>query len=169
VQVPVTFDAEAVAIPAGIVCGTPRIGNCASAAGCTRSMGFYRENPEVTNALITAAGGSIVLGISGQGLSFTVTTDNANNVLSLNTPSPPAPAAPPHAPQYQNLYAQLLTANLNVLSGATCDFATQAIANANTFLAESPAGGKPGAPQVQEPLALFNSGNATGCPAHCPE
>lgn len=54
-QVPVTFDAEAVATPAGIVCGTPGIGNCTSAAECTRSMGFYRDNPEVVNPLITAA------------------------------------------------------------------------------------------------------------------
>lgn len=168
-QVPVTFDAEAVATPAGIVCGTPGIGNCASAEVCTRSMGFYRENPEVTNALITAAGGSIVLGINDQGLSFTVTTANANDVLSLNTPEPPAPSSPPFAGQYQILYAQLLAANLNVLRGATCDFATQAIANANTFLANSPEGGMAGAPAVQEPLALFNGGNAPGCPIHCPE
>ena len=158
---------EAVATPRHCVRNSG-IGNCFSRS-MYHSMGFYRDNPEVVNPLITAAGGSIVLGISGQGLSFTVTTANANDVLSLNTPSPPVPSSPPLAGQYQILYAQLLAANLNVLRGATCDFATQAIANANTFLANSPAGGMAGAPAVQEPLALFNEGNAPGCPMHCPD
>lgn len=137
-------------------------------------MGFFQNHPEVTNALITAAGGSIILGIDSLGLSFTVTTANANNVFSFNTPSPPAPSSPPLANQYQVLYAQLLAANLNVQSlidhgVAICTFASDAIAAANNFLANSPSGGMAGAPDVQEPLAQFNGGNAPGCPAHCEE
>ncbi len=169
VQVPLTFHANATATPAGIVCGEPAMGGCPTQTGCTHTIGFYRNNEAVTNALITGAGGSIVLGIASQGLSFTVTTANANAVLDFNTPSPPAPSDPPFAGQYQVLYAQLLAANLNVLSGATCEFATAAIAAANTFLANSPAGGQAGAPAVQEPLALFNEGDAPNCPEHCPD
>ncbi|MCX7772312.1 MAG: hypothetical protein N2376_04275, partial [Clostridia bacterium] len=83
-------------------------------------------------------------------------------------PSPPAPSTAPFASQYQVLYAQLLAANLNILNGATCEFAVAAIAAANTFLANSPSGvGMAGAPEVQEPLATFNEGNAPGCPEHC--
>lgn len=132
--------------------------------------GFFRNNPDFTNQLITEAGGSITLG-TGEGLSFTVTTANANNVLSFNTPSPPAPDDPPFANQYQVLYAQLLAAKLNVLnitaSGAPiCAFATDAITAADNFLDESPPDGQQGAPNVQEPLEQFNSGNAPGCAHH---
>jgi hypothetical protein len=170
VEVPLTFSAIANAVPRGIACGTPEIGVCPDTTTCTHTIGFYRNNPEVTNALITAAGGSIILGINAQGASFTVTTLNANDVLSFNTPSPPAPDSPPFAGQYQVLYAQLLAANLNVLSGATCSFAIAAIAAANAFLANSPSGvGMAGAPIVQEPLAQFNEGRAPGCPELCPE
>jgi hypothetical protein len=134
---------------------------------CTYTIGFYNNNPDITDALITGAGGSIILGINGNGLSFTVTTANADEVLSFATPSPPAPDSPPFAGQYQVLYAQLLAANLNVLRGATCDFATAAIAAANTFLADSPPGGMMGADAVQQPLATFNQGLAEGCPGLC--
>lgn len=169
VQVPLTFSADAVAVPTGIVCGIPDIGECPS-PGCTFTVGFYRNHPDVTNALITEAGGSIVLGIDAQGTSITVTTANANAILSGNPPSPPAPGSPPFAGQYRELYEQLLAAILNVLSGATCPFVTNAIAAANDFLASSPSGvGMDGAPEVQEPLALFNEGHAPGCPFHCPE
>jgi hypothetical protein len=167
VQIPIKFAATATAVPGGIVCGTPDIGECPS-PGCTLTIGAFKNNPDLTNALITAAGGSIVLGIDNTGASFTVTTVNANDVLSFNTPSPPAPSSPPFSNQYQVLYAQLLGANLNVLNGATCPFATSAIAAANAFLATSISGvGKPGAPDVQEPLAEFNEGRAPGCPNHC--
>jgi hypothetical protein len=90
-------------------------------------------------------------------------------VLSFNTPSPPAPSSPPFSQQYQVLYAQLLAAKLNVLNGATCAFAAAAIAAADTFIANSPAGGTSGAPAVQDPLELFNSGGAPDCPMHCSE
>lgn len=167
VQIPLTFSATAVAVPNGIVCGTPETGLCSQQTGCTHTIGFFRTHPTETNALITAAGGSIVLGIDSLGLSFTVTTANATDVLSFNTPSPPAPSSAPFAQQYQVLYAQLLAAQLNVLNGATCPFATAAINAANTFLATSPVGGMAGAPDVQDPLAQFNEGAAPGCPAHC--
>jgi hypothetical protein len=166
VQVPLTFDAIAKAEPTGIVCGTPTVGGCDPDA-CTLTIGYFRNHSDVTNALITAAGGIIVLGSDNAGLSFTVTTANANNVLSLNTPSPPAPSSPPFSNQYQVLYAQLLAADLNMQNGATCDAAMEAIANANTFLATSPPGGKAGAPAVQQPLANFNEGTVFGCPGHC--
>ena len=173
VQIPLIFSATASAAPSGIVCGTTGIGPCANGDACTRTIGFYRNNSEATNALITAAGGSITLG-TGAGLSFVVTTANANAVLSLNTPSPPAPDSPPLENQYKVLYAQLLAAKLNVLSlnalgVETCAFAAEAIAEADDFLDTSPAGGKAGAPEVQEPLATFNEGDAPGCPMHCEE
>lgn len=124
----------------------------------------------MTNALITNAGGTIVLGALGMGASVSVTTANANDILSFNTPSPPAPGSAPFSNQYQVLYAQLLGAILNVLRGATCQFATESIANANAFIAASPSGvGMDGAPDVQDPLALFNEGTAPGCPEHCEE
>ena len=169
VQVPLTFAAQATAVPAGISCGDPGTGPCSAEAFCTYTIGYYQNHPEYTNALITAAGGSIILGIDSAGASYEVTTANAVVVLSQQTPSPPAPASPPFAGQYQILYAQLLAANLNVLGGATCDYATDAILNANTFIAMSPSGiGMDGAPAVQAPLALFNEGTAPDCPSHCP-
>lgn len=172
VQIPLTFFAKATAMANGIVCGMPETGHCPSPTTfCTYTIGFFRNHPEVTNSLITNAGGSILLG-TGSGLSFVVTTTNANDVLTLNTDSPPAPENPPLAGQYQNLYAQLLAAKLNVLNlealGAEiCTFATNAIIAADGFLDASPEGGMDGAPDVQEPLELFNSGSAPGCPVHC--
>ena len=167
VQIPLTFFADAAAVPTGIVCDDAQPGTCEAPGACTFTIGFFRNHPEETNALITAAGGSIILGSNSTGLSFTVNTTNANDVLSFNTPSPPAPVSPPFSQQYQVLYAQLLAANLNVLNGATCESATDAIAAANAFLAASPVGGMAGAPAVQEPLAEFNEGSASGCPPHC--
>lgn len=171
VQIPLTFAAKAVAEPDGIECGEAGIGECnGEAEGCTFTIGYYKNHKEERDALIAAAGGSIVLGVAGQGASFTVTAANAGNVLDFLTPSPPAPDSPPFDQQYQVLYAQLLAARLNVQGGATCKYITDAIAAANAFLASSPSGiGKEGAPDVQKPLAMFNEGNAPGCPFHCPE
>jgi hypothetical protein len=175
VQIPLTFSATGSATPDGLVCDTPIVGTCPGGEDlCTFSIGHFRDNTDFTNQLITDAGGSIVLGTNSDGLSFTVTTANANDVLNFNTPSPPAPANPPFEQQYQVLYAQLLAANLNVLNLTAmgfeiCDFATDAITAANNFLATSPAGGMAGAPAVQEPLAQFNEGNGPGCPPHCEE
>lgn len=172
VQIPLTFSATASATANGVVCGVPDIGPCEGTTACTHTIGFFRNNSDFTNELITNAGGSIILGINNNGLSFTVTTANANDVLDFNTPSPPAPADPPLSQQYQNLYAQLLAANLNVLALEAegidvCSFALEAINAANIFLANSPAGGTTGAPDYQEPLEEFNSGEAPGCPTHC--
>lgn len=174
VQIPLTFSATASAVENGVVCGEPEIGACLGTTVCTHSVGFYRNNPTFTNTIITNAGGSIILGINNLGLSFTVTTANANDVLNLNTPTPPAPTNPPYAIQYQNLYAQLLAANLNALNIEAhgvdvCSFALLAIEDANEFLANSPTGGTSGAPDYQEPLELFNTGGAPGCPVHCTE
>ena len=174
VQIPLTFSATASAVSDGLVCGASETGTCPGVVeGCTHTIGFFRNNPEFTNQLITDAGGSITLG-TGSGLSFVVNTTNANDVLDFNTPSPPAPEDPPLAQQYQVLYAQLLAAKLNVLDlhaqGVDiCTFATDAIAAADTFLDDSPEGGKAGAPAVQEDLEQFNAGNAPGCPPHCEE
>lgn len=167
VQVPLIFHASVEALPVGISCGAPGIGGCTSPTVCTHSIGYYWNNPEATNELIAGAGGSIILGIDSDGLSLTVTTENAMDILAFNTPSPPAPDDPPFAAQYQLLYAHLLAANLNVLSGATCDAASMAIMLANTFLASSPPGGMPNALAIQGPLAQYNSGLAPGCPGFC--
>jgi len=174
VQIPLTFSATATAVSDGLVCGMAEPGPCPGAVtACTHSIGFFRNNPEFTNELITNAGGSITLG-TGSGLSFVVNTTNANDVLSLNTPEPPAPEDPPLSGQYQNLYAQLLAAKLNVLNLLAmdveiCAFANEAIAAADNFLDTSPEGGKEGAPALQDDLEDFNTGNALGCPPHCEE
>ena len=172
VQIPLTFSANASAVEDGLVCAEPNIQECQGVAACTHTIGYFKNNPTITDALITAAGGSIILGVDNSGLSFTVTADNANDVLSFNTPSPPAPADPPLAQQYQNLYAQLLAADLNAVAIVAegielCAFATEAIQDANNFLATSPSGGTTGAPILQAPLEQFNSGLAPGCPVHC--
>lgn len=174
VQIPLTFSATASAVENGVVCGIPDIGQCEGTTVCTHSIGFYAGHPNFTNQIITNAGGSIILGINNLGLSFTVTTANSSAVLNLNTPSPPAPANPPFAAQYQALYAQLLAANLNALNIQAhgvdvCSFALLAIEDANEFLANSPIGGTSGAPDYQEPLEQFNTGGAPGCPVLCAE
>lgn len=168
VEVPLVFSATAKAEPSGIVCGEPEVGSCVNTEGCTLTIGFFRNNPKITHELIQKAEGAIVLGIEGQGASISATVDNAIDILSLNTPSPPAPETAPLAPQYQILYAQLLAANLNVLNSATCPEGLQRIEDANQFIEESIAGvGKEGAPDVQVPLAQFNEGKAPNCPPHC--
>lgn len=171
VQIPLTFSATASAVANGVVCGTTDTDDCPDGNACTHTLGFFRNHSDITNALIAANGGTITLGTGG-GLSFVVDTTNANTVLDLQTPTPPAPADPPLHGQYENLYAQLLTAKLNVLSLTAlgvdvCAFAAAAIAAADNFLDTSPDGVKDGAPDVKDPLALFNEGKAQGCPFHC--
>ena len=173
VQIPLVFSATATAVPNGLVCGAQGTGECPAGLACTYTIGYFRNHSDETNALITANGGSVMLG-SGGGLSFVVTTANANNVLHFNTPSPPAPDEPPYAGAYQNLYAQLLAAKLNVfrliaLGVQPCNAALVAIIAADNFLASSPEGGMDGASDVQEPLAQFNEGKTLGCPSHCGE
>ena len=169
VQVSLNFWANAAAVPTGIVCGSAREEPCPPTDHCTYSVGYFLTHSDLTNNLITAAGGSIVLGIGSLGVSYTVTTVNAMQVLALMTPSPPAPPFPPYLPQYRVLYAQLLAANLNVQNKATCTYAIDAIAAANTFIANSPTTGMDGAPALQKQLEEFNKGLAPGCPEHCME
>lgn len=169
VDIPLEFSANAEARSTGIKCGAPTSGACPSSVSCTYTIGFYKNHPVLTDSLIKAVGGIIVLGIDSQGTSFTVTPEIVDSVLSLKTPAPPAPITGSFAMQYQQLYAQLLAANLNVINGADCALAKTAISNANKFLATSPFGiGKAGAPLYASPLALFNEGMAPGCPVHCP-
>ncbi len=169
IQIPLTFSADVEAVPSGISCGAPGIGPCGRATSCTYTIGYYKNHPEVTNALIALNGGSIILGSNGSGASFTVTVLNSYDVLSLNTPAPPIPLTHPRSNQYQILYAQLLAAKLNIIRGAVCDAAAAAIAAADAFIATSVSGvGKDGADTVQEPLAAYNEGVAEGCPYHCP-
>lgn len=175
VEIPLRFAATATAVSDGLICDTPRIGPCPDEpeppTGCTYTIGYYKNHSKFTNVLITAAGGSILLG-NGGGLSYTVSTANANGVFDFNVPSPPAPSSPPFRNQYQVLYAQLLAAKLNVLrlvqmGAKVCSYATDAIAMADEFLSDSPPGGMAGAPSIQERLAMFNEGEAPGCPPSC--
>jgi hypothetical protein len=168
VQIPLFFSAGVRAMPEGVVCGAPGIGGCPAVSGCTRTLGYYRNHPQETNELIARAGGSVVLGAEGEGAGYTVTALNAGAVLSLDTPAPPAPLSPPFLGEYRQLYAQLLTADLNILAGAVCMNAVLAVNAANNFLETSEPGvGKAGAPEMSEPLAVFNEGRAQGCPGHC--
>jgi hypothetical protein len=168
VEVPLTFEANASATPRGIVCSTPNIGSCSSTISCTYTIGYFKNHPDYITTLIVKAGGNIDLGNSSTGLGYTVTTAaEAVAVLSFNIPSSSLPTTATYAVQYSVLYAQLLAAKLNVLNGANCDAATAAISDADNFLASSPATGVAGAPALQEELALFNEGNAFGCPEHC--
>ena len=168
VQVPLTFEANATAIPLGIICGTPGVGLCNSNTSCTFTIGYFRNHPDLITTLLLTAGGTISLGNSITGLGYTVTNAaEAVDVLNFSIPTSALPTDEVFAIQYSVLYAQLLAAKLNVLNGATCDFATDAIANADAFLASSPTTGVAGAPTLQEALAQFNEGNAFGCPEHC--
>lgn len=168
VEVPLKFEANASATPRGIVCGTPDIGPCSSNVSCTYTIGYYKNHPDLISTLIAKAGGSIDLGDSLTGLGYIVTTvAEAVDVLSFNIPSSSLPTTTTYAVQYILLYAQLLAAKLNVLNGAACDVAAQAIDEADIFLATSPPEGVAGAQTLQEELASFNEGTAFGCPDHC--
>lgn len=164
VNVPITFDADVDADKGDVACGLAFTGpDCENApsTGCTLTRGFFAapQHQEETLQLLALAGGSITLGNDSLGFSTIVTEDNIFDVLEGNVgPSP----------QYRQLNAQLLTAKLNVLNGATCAFATNNIALADTFLT-SPVLNDALASQIQQLLAQFNEGNAPGCPDHCPE
>lgn len=168
VQIPLTFAANANATPLGITCGIPEIGLCPIITSCTYTIGYFRNHPNLITELLTIAGDSIVLGDSNTGLGYTVTTTaEAVDVLDFNIPASALPTN--FITQYSVLYAQLLGAKLNVLNGATCDAATVAIVEADSFLATSPPEGKEGASDLQEVLALYNEGNLDECPGHCEE
>lgn len=168
-EVDLQFGADVDVGQTGLTCGNPGTGNCQEPPdkSCTFTHGYYKNHEEFTKELITDAGGSIILGPANQsGLTIVATIANANAILNHNPPAP-APTNPPFRNQYAILYAQLLTARLNVLRGATCKYVLNAIEDADTFIGESPIGGMKGAPDVQEPLDLFNNGHAPGCPEHC--
>lgn len=164
VNIPIMFNAEVEAVAGDVACGdvfnTP---NCddAPVVACTFSRGFFANNEEAALLLLAEAGGQIVLGMGTEGFSLIVTAANIDAVLEGNAPGAPSP-------QYAQLYAQLLTANLNVLNGAGCPFAINTINLANMFLAESEQDDDL-ASSIQELLDLYNTGEAPGCPAECPE
>ncbi|MCD7036342.1 hypothetical protein LRR81_19025 [Metabacillus sp. GX 13764] len=142
------------------VAGMP-VFNCpAFDDACVLTRGYYANHPDVSQQLLSQAGGQIVLGTDSQGFSFTVTSQNIIDVLSGRVPGRPSP-------QYQQLYTQLLTANLNVLNGAGCSFAESVINSANVFLS-NPVQNNPQASAIQQQLAQYNEGDAAGCPGHCP-
>ncbi|MEI4828198.1 hypothetical protein WAX78_01795 [Bacillus sp. FJAT-53711] len=126
--------------------------------GCTLTRGFFATHQAETLQLLAMAGGTIILGNDSLGFSTIVTAANIFDVLNGNVgPSP----------QYRQLNAQLLTAKLNVLNGANCQFAQNTIALADAFLT-NPIQNDVVASQIQQMLAEFNEGNAPGCPGHCP-
>ncbi|MDN4525101.1 hypothetical protein [Fictibacillus fluitans] len=153
----ITFDAAQHTLT---ITGDP-VFNCPPSddPSCVLTRGYYANHPEVSQQLLSQAGGQIVLGADSQAFSLTVTSQNLIGVLSGNVPGGPSP-------QYQQLYTQLLTAKLNVLNGAGCPLATMYINNADTFLT-NPTQNDPGASDIQQLLASYNEGNADGCPEHC--
>ncbi len=164
VQIPLSFSATATAAADGIVCGEPGIGPCDEAGACVYSRGFFQTNDELVAALL--AFGPITLGIDDEGFSFTVTTlADAQAVFTNAVPGSPNP-------QYNQLYAQLLAANLNVRrlldqGFEICQFALDAIAAANNLLASEVVQPNNVVTGIQEDLAEFNEGNAPGCPLPC--
>jgi hypothetical protein len=164
VEIPLTFSATAEATPNGLVCGDVGIGICQGTGGCTHTRGFFANNETVVAALLEA--GPIVLGIDADGFSFTVTTlADAQAVYTNAVPGSPNS-------QYNQLYAQLLTADLNVRilmeqGIEICPFALDAIAAANDLLAMEEIQPNGVVSGIQEELEEFNAGNAPGCPVHC--
>jgi hypothetical protein len=164
VQIPLTFSATASAVEDGIVCSDPDIGPCEGTGGCTHTRGFFQTHDAVVTALLAA--GPITLGLGDNGFSFTVTTlADAQLVFTNAVPSSPNP-------QYNQLYAQLLTAQLNVRNltaqgVAICQSALDDIAAANNLLALEEIQPNDDVSGIQEDLAEFNEGNAQGCPVHC--
>ncbi|WP_409252889.1 hypothetical protein V1502_02860 [Bacillus sp. SCS-153A] len=178
VQFDVEFGADVQTGQTGAICGTPDEGECAEVEpGCVFSAGFFSNNETVTEGLLQAAGGEILLGTTTNGtLNGLSVIADANNIFDILGPSfiPPGNLTPPLLGQYRQLYRQLLAAQLNVINlqqqnVEPCAFVQVWIAAANDFLANSPEGGTTGAPFIQERLELFNVGAAPGCPDPCEE
>jgi hypothetical protein len=150
-------------VPNGIVCNPVGIGECQGTGGCTHTRGFYQTHDTVVTTLLAA--GPITLG-SGGGFSFTVATlADAQAVYTNAVPDSPNP-------QYNQLYAQLLTADFNVRllteqGIPICQFALDAIAAANALLSMNTVQPDAVVSARQEDLATFNEGNAPGCPMEC--
>ena len=111
---------------------------------CVRTRGFFGSSPEgqALTAELIAEFGSIILGQRGLGLSITVSTAAIAANIFANNPPAPAPmnrsCGSARVSEYQQLYAQLLTANLNVLNlqrqdVTVCREALDLIQGANTF------------------------------------
>lgn len=164
VQIPLTFSATAEAVPNGIVCNEVGIGECQGMGGCTHTRGYFQTHDTVVSTLL--ATGPITLGSNSNGFSFTVTTlADAQAVYTNAVPGSPNS-------QYNQLYAQLLTADLNARNLteqgiAVCQNALDAIAAANALLAMNTVQPNDVVSGIQEDLATFNEGNAPGCPMEC--
>ncbi|RSK25776.1 hypothetical protein EJF36_02070 [Bacillus sp. HMF5848] len=162
VEFDVSFGANASVGANGLVCDDPIIGGCGTPPmGCVLTRGRYQTDEEFTNSIIEAEGGSIPLG-NGGNFSILATTGNVADIFDGN---PPAPA--PDIPQYETLYIQLLTAKLNVARGATCDFATEAIAAADAFLSNVTPADPTQASALADDLDDFNNGRINECPQKC--
>ncbi|MGG0790414.1 hypothetical protein ABE132_17195 [Peribacillus simplex] len=185
INIPITFDAEANTVTGTVACGELFNGpNCEDipppGVGCVHTRGFFGSSPQgqaLTAQLITDFG-PIVLGNDNSGLSLTIDTAAEAQAVFDNNPPAPAPTNPPCAnnlvAQYHQLYAQLLTANLNVLNleqqgFAVCQEALDVIAAANAFIAASTTPcGVTGAPAFSALLTDFNEGTLSpNCPPHC--
>lgn len=157
------FSAEAAVRSTSATCDMPALTPCPPTppppppGSCTHTIGFWRNQ-----------GADLIFGFlpiqlgNGGGLTVDVTTTaQAVTILQPST-------GPSSVPQYNQLYAQLLAANLNVMSGAGCPAATAAIEAANEFLSGS---ATPDQPTVAAALAgtleQYNSGELAGCPGHC--
>ena len=149
--------------------------------GCVHTCGFFGSSPEgqALTAELIAEFGPIILGQRGSGLSITVSTVAIAANIFANNPPAPAPMNRPcgsaRVSEYQQLYAQLLTANLNVLNlqsqdVTVCREVLDLIQGANTFIANSPTPrGTTGAPSFSVLLTSFNEGSfSPNCPPACP-
>lgn len=162
ISVPLAFDATTEVATGQVSCGETFNGpNCENLPpeACAYTRGFYLNHEEETLALLELAGGTILLGNGTSTYSLTITETNIFDVLAGTVGD---------SPQYRQLYTQLLTAKLNVLNGATCPSATNTIALADLLLSQDVMDNDL-AEQLQTLLEQFNSGEAPGCPPHCPE
>ncbi|MFD0959662.1 hypothetical protein [Paenibacillus chungangensis] len=153
----INFSAIAMVENTSAVCEEPVIGPCPEPGACTHTIGYWRNQ----GTQFVEDNLPILLG-NGGGLSINVDT-LAEALLILQPATGPSPV-----PQYNQLYAQLLAAKLNVLNGATCQGAVDAIAAGDAFLSGSAVADQPlVAAALAMTLEMFNSGSLTGCPPEC--
>jgi hypothetical protein len=135
-------------------------------AGCVRGPGYYKNHPDVVKKLVTANGGTLVIG----GVALT-----------------PAQIATIYGRDSRNFLNQvsaaLITARLNQLSGASTPAAVQAAIDAAQALEKAAGGPLTGkatadtkvtlngvtytASQLVRALDTFNGGASSGGPASC--
>lgn len=173
VNIPITFDAEANAVQGTVACGDIFNGpDCEDipppVVGCVHTRGFFGNSPAgvALTAQLIADFGPIILGEDALGLSVTVSTAAQAQAVFGNNPPAPAPTNPPCplnvVVQFNQLYAQLLAANLNVLNlqSQGIDVCLEALAlidAANLFIATAPQPCNAGVPG----LASFFSSQLT--------